>query len=478
MCSEPQKKSKKPRVGIIGGGVAGSTIAMQLSQNNDIDVLLLEQGQSLVNGPPFCHLHAGGNLYREIDEQQCVQLLQESIDTLKMYPHCANIRPTVIAVPQRDPGEVDALLPRLQVLTEYYRGLTETDGSNKLLGEPDDYFRLYSRAQMEQLKHQVASGRPRSCDQWMIPLAKELDFDKVKWPLVLVQEYGLSLFRLAASAELTLQQRPGCQLLVDTKVVNVTAEAKGWTIQLDCADSKDIHVDYLVNACGYRSGELDDLLEIDSPRLVEFKAAYVAKWSQASHWPEVIFHGERGTPNGMAQLTPYADGLFQLHGMTDKITLFEQGLVASSAQSAQPQLPLVLRQKLHEGWPQAIVEDRTNKAIAHLAYFLPKFAAAATSAKPLYGAQQIPGDDANLRAADVAFSTCRYARAEIVKATSAIPAARLIQQQLVEIGLLSANPAPNVEISDGLDYAEVERYAQQIALQRDYPPALARQFGE
>ncbi len=31
-----------------------------------------------------------------------------------------------------------------------------------------------------------------------------------------------------------------------------------------------------------------------------------------AQWPEVIFHGERGTPNGMAQLTPYPDGFFQL----------------------------------------------------------------------------------------------------------------------------------------------------------------------
>ncbi len=42
----------------------------------------------------------------------------------------------------------------------------------------------------------------------------------------------------------------------------------------------------------------------------------------------------------MAQLTPYADGVFQLHGMTKGITaLFEGGLVSSSTDSSQPQLP-------------------------------------------------------------------------------------------------------------------------------------------
>lgn len=36
-------------------------------------------------------------------------------------------------------------------------------------------------------------------------------------------------------------------------------------------------------------------------RMVEYKAAYVVKWLKCEGvWPEVIFHGQRGTPNGMA----------------------------------------------------------------------------------------------------------------------------------------------------------------------------------
>ena len=64
--------------------------------------------------------------------------------------------------------------------------------------------------------------------------------------------------------------------------------------------------------------------------MVEFKAAYLAKWDheqvKSSGWPEIIIHGERGTPNGMAQLTPYSNNIFQIHGMTPNITLFEDGL--------------------------------------------------------------------------------------------------------------------------------------------------------
>ncbi|WP_298440311.1 FAD-dependent oxidoreductase [uncultured Ferrimonas sp.] len=471
MYNESLNLAERPRVGIIGGGVAGSTIAMQLSQRADLEVILLEQGSSLVNGPPICHLHAGGNLYREIDEQQCVQLLQESVDTLKLFPHCANVRPTVIAVPQRDPGSADELLPRLVMLQQCYQQLVDQDPANQVLGKPADYFRLYSEATMRQLAQLPLPTAPSSPDEWMIPLAKQLDFDTVKWPLVLVQEYGLSLFRLAASAELMLANRHNCQVLLNAAVQQVKPCGRGWRISLE---NHSVQVDYLINACGYRSGVLDDQLDVASPRLVEFKAAYVTQWSQPGIWPEVIFHGERGTPNGMAQLTPYADGLFQLHGMTDDITLFKDGLAASTQDSAQPLLPLPLRQKLNKGWPAEVVHRRTRNAVAHLAYFLPQFASAQGTAKPLYGAQQIPGDDVTLRAANVAFAKGNYARAEIVKASSAIPAAREIELQLQRCGLLAHDSEEASPAEASVPYQQVLQRAEAIASERNYPVALAR----
>jgi len=49
-------------IGIIGGGISGTVIALQLAKYG-IDHVLFEQEESLVNSPPFCHLHTGGNLY-------------------------------------------------------------------------------------------------------------------------------------------------------------------------------------------------------------------------------------------------------------------------------------------------------------------------------------------------------------------------------------------------------------------------------
>ena len=76
-------ESPKPRIGIIGGGVGGATIALKLSEQG-ADVVLFEKETSLVNGPPMCHLHAGGNLYREISDQQCIDLLKQSINTARL----------------------------------------------------------------------------------------------------------------------------------------------------------------------------------------------------------------------------------------------------------------------------------------------------------------------------------------------------------------------------------------------------------
>ncbi len=88
------------RVAIIGGGVAGSTVALYLAKQG-LSVSLFEKNNNLVSGPPICHLHAGGNLYRELSQQQCLDLLVQSIDFVKFFPATVNKRPTVIAVPKK-----------------------------------------------------------------------------------------------------------------------------------------------------------------------------------------------------------------------------------------------------------------------------------------------------------------------------------------------------------------------------------------
>lgn len=469
----------QPKVAIIGGGIAGSTAALGLASHH-IDTVLIEAGPSLVNGPPICHLHAGGNLYREIDDEQCITLLRQSIDTLKLYPHCADYRPTLIAIPKRDPGTFEQLMPRLELLKRHYQQLVLDHSDNKVLGEPDNYYRVFEREEVDALLSKPNPTKALTASDWLIPVVKKLDLDTIKFPMVLVEEYGLNVFRLAASATLVSKELPHCHVHTNTQVTAINRHHNQWHLTLTTPQStQTLVVDYLVNACGFKSGTIDDLIGCQQQRLVEFKAAYVTRWQDVEgHWPEVIFYGERGTPNGMAQLTPYPNGYFQIHGMTKDITLFNDGLVASDTSSSQPQLPNALASKISHQWPEDVANARTEKSIDFLAHFIPEFSTAQVGGKPLYGAQQIPGSDPKLRAADVDFSTPFYARSEIVKASSAIDATALIYKDISDNFSLNNAPFDMPALTRQLSELDVANTATNLATARQYPTYLASRVND
>ncbi|KLV04263.1 oxidoreductase [Photobacterium aquae] len=477
------------KVGVIGGGIAGSTIALRLAEQG-INVALFEEGTSLVNGPPICHLHAGGNLYREISNEQCVTLLKQSIDSLRVFPHTVNVRPTVIAVPSHDHGEPSDLIPRLELLRNTYQQMVNENIANKMIGEPEQYFTLYSKEKLCNLARREIPSAPATLDDWMIPVAKHIDLDKFKFPLILVQEYGWSIFRLAASASLALEQLASSEVFTSTKVTNLEQTGNGgWNIHYQYYDptaqdhiTQEMPVDFIVNACGYQTGTIDNYANLQRQRLVEFKAAYVTRWPDCNAvWPEVIFHGERSTPQGMAQLTPYPDGYFQLHGMTNDITLFKNGLVSSSKLSAQPELDTTFTEKLRHGWQKTEADMRSQRAIEHMSQFVPAYQSAMPSGEPLFGAQQIPGSDVTLRAADISFDGNGYARTEIVKGSSALSAADGLIRHFVAQGWIEDSADSNEReqqfpVALSFDELAIEEKAKALAVLRGYPTALAATY--
>ncbi len=475
-----KRQTTASSIAVIGGGIAGATAAVHFAELG-LNVTLIEKKSSLVSGPPICHLHAGGNLYREISTEQCLELLKQSIDTARLYPHTVNNRPTIIAVPYLDGGTPEELYERLIAIQSAYKELVEQDPANKVLGEPEDYYRFYSKDEIEALKDKVQPEQPHSFDDWLIPFAKHTNLEMLRFPIAVVQEPGWSVFRIGASAALALEQMPNCNLLLNTQLTDLVEQEGGW--KLTCVnqqgESVEVNADYLVNACGYETGNIDDLAEKPRSRLVEFKAAYVTKWTEYNElWPEVIFHGPRGTPNGMAQLTPYANGVFQLHGMTKDITLFDDGLVASSQHSSQPKLPVKLEGKITSGWDHQVAVERSRRAIEHMARFVPDYQHAVEYGTPLFGAQQIPGSDETLRAADVTFEGEHYARIEVVKGSSALEAAMKIvtQWHLYQYRHESIESLHPVSMS--LSEQSIEEKATEMAVERSYPPELAQYYGE
>ncbi len=469
--------NKRNKIAVIGGGIAGSSAALLLS-SLDLDITLYEKASSLVSGPPFCHLHAGGNLYPEISDEQCIKLLEQSISFARLYPHGVDHRPTVVALPSYCSRSSEYLLNRLEKLTQHYRSLIEKDPANEILGKAENYYKLYDRAKIEELSTHEAVSKPSSHDEWMIPFAKEVDLDTIQFPVILVQEYGLNLFRIAAGNRLVLNTLSNVDLRLETEVTDLKKRKDGWEITASQNGSSTVETyDYIINAAGFQTGKIDDMVGVECERMVEFKAAYVSRWErEIEHlWPEIIFHGERGTPRGMGQFTPYPQGYFQLHGMTKEITLYEEGLVANQPHSCQPQLPQNLMEKIVKNWSKEEMRMRTQSAIKHLARFIPSFDSATVGSKPLFGAQQIPGDDPTLRVAEVSFPTARYARSEIVKVSSVVDMCRAIVDDLANYMKIDKKRfAPLSPYFKEIGEKELDRLAQKVAADREYPAALGQ----
>jgi len=177
----------------------------------------------------------------------------------------------------------------------------------------------------------------------------------------------------------------------------------------------------------------------------------------------------------MGQFTPYPDGHFQLHGMTKEITLYEDGLVANTQMSCQPKLNQNFIKKIEESWSQEETNQRTKSAIKHISKFIPDFSHAKVASKPLFGAQQIPGDDPTLRVAEVSFAQERYARCEIVKVSSVLSMVDAIVKQLINLGYVDADVYKSRDLShlNTLSEKQIINNAKEIALQRDYPSSIS-----
>jgi len=368
----------------------------------------------------------------------------------------------------------------LELLTHEYETLIRNDNRNKVLGESADYYKSYDRAEIIAFKEKDIVKKPTTCDEWMIPVAKNIDLDKVQFPLIMVQEYGLNLFRLAAGTALSLENMSSVTMQTQSIVYNVqqACDADGWIVSYVKNDkSHQEHFDYLINAAGFRTGKIDDLLGAPCKAMVEFKAAYVSQWDESddTHFPEIVFHGERGTPQGMGQFTPYPGGYFQLHGMTKEITLYEDGLVANTAVSCQPHLGQNFMEKIDKSWTKEETRERTDAAIKHLSQFIPSFSTAHVGSKPLFGAQQIPGDDPTLRVAEVSFPTQRYARCEIVKVSSVMDMIDAIIKEFVVLGYVdrSMQGKRDYKHIETLQEHELNILAEMLCEEREYPKDLA-----
>ena len=71
---------------------------------------------------------------------------------------------------------------------------------------------------------------PTTFDEWMIPVSKRLELDGLKFPIVMVQEYGWSILRMSAAVTMALEQLPNCKIMTNTEVLDVQEKENdnGW----------------------------------------------------------------------------------------------------------------------------------------------------------------------------------------------------------------------------------------------------------
>lgn len=468
------KMKKDLRVGIIGGGVSGAVTALQLSELG-IQNFLFEKKESLVSGPPFCHLHAGGNLYPEIPLEECKTLLKQSIEMARLLPDSIDKRPTFIAIPSDAKYSVDYIVNRLHSLTEYYQELVFEDPQNQILGPVDEYFKVYHEDDLAELSKSKTKAVPHTSDEWMRNAIEVVDISLLKKPIILVQEYGWNFFRVAAQAQLALKKSDYCDLNLSTTIVGI--EDVSDNTHFDCnwlvrTNKETFEFDFLVNSAGYKNSEFEETLDLQEDRHVEFKASYVSKWKN-SHGliPEIVIHGERGTPHGMVQLTPYSDDYYQIHGMTQDITLFDGGLLKLDKENSKVKFNSNIQKILDNGWGQSVIDNRTQRAIDLVTRFIPTFNNATVGGPPLFGAQQIPGKNPDLRVGEVSFPHVNYARSEIVKASSALTVANQIISHLG----LTHNPETysGSQVLESVNPTDLNIKAIELAASRNFPTAMA-----
>ena len=153
-------------------------------------------------------------------------------------------------------------------------------------------------------------------------------------------------------------------------------------------------------------------------------------------------------------------------------------LVANTPVSCQPKLGQDFIDKIEKSWTAEETEERTTAAIKHLSQYIPTFSTAHVGSKPLFGAQQIPGDDPTLRVAEVTFARDRYARCEIVKVSSVLDMVDAIAKELVALEYLNASVVGKRVFNKTLvlENSTITQRAEKIAESRNYPAMLANRI--
>lgn len=289
------------KIAIIGGGISGITSAIKFAQNKNNHIDIFEKRGCILKGPPYCHLHAGGILYPEISLEDAQTLLKDSIQFANRFGNCLNYRPTVVAYRSTSHYSAESLVFKCKV-----NKLDYEFSSSQPFGHVDNFYAVY---QLSDMIHYKKYGKlPESDDigrafhdSYVEQFCKLLDdIHTIKYPFVSVNEPGIDQSKV--ETQLTKE-------LSIHKNINIMTNKEA---NIDEMTSYDV----IINASG------KNILGIETQEMYEFKSSWIIKTPlRMQNLPEISIIGERGTNDGMIQMTPLESGLFQIHCMREDSTI-------------------------------------------------------------------------------------------------------------------------------------------------------------
>ncbi|NBO99286.1 MAG: hypothetical protein EBU90_04055 [Proteobacteria bacterium] len=415
--------TKSKRVAVIGGGISGCVSAIQMSKLPNVQVDLYERKNTLLQGSPYCHLHAGGFLYPDISVQDCTELLTNSLDFAEYFGNFLDRRPLIAAYNVNSQYQPHTLVFRARMMQMVYRCWASEHSNKHPLGHPDQYVAIFTRQDVE---HFQQHGRlPETTDQAKrfhqpyveAALSQLCDFDSIKYPFVSVNEPGIRQSELEQYLINTICSNFDIQVYTKTLVSeqNIKPVDNGWNI-FDSKSQTDVYYDYLVDACG---GLRSKYFQVETPELLELKSSWVVYKNSPevsnTYFPEIAIIGARGTKDGLVQISPIGQGTFQIHYMNTDSTIFQEN---------KEYIDTVVQ---NDDLPYNDAMRRMRVAVHKITELMPVFSNSGPL-EYLWGLQRTVGTDVSKRTSQIIFRPNR-AEIQLTKASSIVT----LVKQLTEI---------------------------------------------
>lgn len=302
---------------VIGGGISGCVCSLKLSKFDNVTIDIYEQRENILKSLPYCHLHVAGALYPELTIKECKSLFYESLDFAKEFKQFLNIRPTIIAYKSSSSYDPKQLIYKLHLIRNLY-----ANSDTYIYGAPNEFFRIYTK---EDILYYKKHGKLEEYDtihtryiETFCSLLKNIN--DIKYPFISVMEPGINQELLEKSLTELIYSSKKINVYKGTSVEKIEKKEDDWII------NGDKRYDYLVNAMGHKSSDWFPVKELE---YLEHKSSWLIDISgdcfyDVNSIPEIAVIGERGTTDGMIQLTPIRvdkDVTFQVHYMSYESTI-------------------------------------------------------------------------------------------------------------------------------------------------------------